>query len=65
MSRMHKPDPKLPPDAQDKRMVVVLEPEVWEEWFSVPVARARDLINVAPVTIFKASPDALRAGVRR
>ena len=25
MSRMHKPDPKLPPDRQDKRSVVAIE----------------------------------------
>ena len=25
MSRMHKPDPKLPPDQQDKRSVVAIE----------------------------------------
>ncbi|HCT39760.1 MAG TPA: DUF159 family protein [Moraxellaceae bacterium] len=65
MSKMHKPDPKLPPDAQDKRMVVVLEPEAWEDWLTVPVTKARELINVAPVAIFKADPDALRSGVRR
>lgn len=65
MSRMHKPDPKLPPDAQDKRMVVVLEPDTWEDWLTVPVARARKLITVAPAAIFKAGPDDLRTGVRR
>lgn len=26
ISRMHRPDPKLPPDQQDKRSVVVIEP---------------------------------------
>ncbi|MFC3147258.1 hypothetical protein [Piscinibacterium candidicorallinum] len=25
MSRMHKPDPKLPPDPQDKRSVIAIE----------------------------------------
>jgi putative SOS response-associated peptidase YedK len=65
MSRMHKPDPKLPPDGQDKRTVVVLEPETWEDWLTAPVAKARELITVAPAAIFKAEPDDLRAGTRR
>lgn len=61
MSRMHKPDPKLPPDAQDKRTVVVLEPETWGDWLTVPVAKARELITVAPAAIFKAGPDQTRS----
>lgn len=65
MSRMHKPNPKLPADAQDKRTVVVLEPETWEDWLTVPVAKARELITVAPAAIFKADPDDLRSGARR
>lgn len=65
MNRMHKPDPKLPPDGQDKRTVVVLEPETWEDWLTAPVAKARELITVAPAAIFKAEPDDLRAGTGR
>jgi putative SOS response-associated peptidase YedK len=61
MSRMHKPDPKLPADAQDKRTVVVLEPETWEDWLTAPVAKARELITVAPAAIFKAGPDHTRS----
>lgn len=30
MNRMHKPDPKLPHNQQDKRMVVVLDPALWD-----------------------------------
>ena len=32
MSRMHKPDPKLGPDAQDKRGVVPIELEDVDAW---------------------------------
>lgn len=32
MSRMHKPDPKLPPDQQDKRSVVAIEQGAVERW---------------------------------
>ena len=60
MSRMHKPDPKLPQEAQDKRMVVVLEAETWDEWLTVPMANARQLITLAPAAIFKAEADTYR-----
>ena len=65
MSRMHKPDPKLPPDAQDKRMVVVLEPETWDEWFTTSAAKARQLITMAPTAVFKADPDGSRQSLKR
>ncbi len=32
MSRMHKPDPKLGLDQQDKRSVVALETADWDTW---------------------------------
>lgn len=61
MSRMHKPDPKLPAQAQDKRMVVVLEPKTWDEWLTFPMADARQLITMAPTAIFNAAEDPSRA----
>lgn len=65
MARMHKPDPKLPPDAQDKRMVVVLEPETWTDWLSAPAAQAKQLITVAPATVFKAAADTMHSSAKR
>lgn len=62
MSRMHKPDPKLPSTAQDKRMVVALEPDVWDTWLEAPTSRARTLIQQAPSSVFLAQPDATRGG---
>jgi putative SOS response-associated peptidase YedK len=54
MKRMHKPDPKLGPDAQDKRSVVPLEPEDVDTWLFAPVAEAAQLIRLAPVDRFEA-----------
>lgn len=56
MNRMHKPDPKLGPDAQDKRSVVVLEPGSWDAWLRAPVAEAQALVQLSPIEIFDAGP---------
>jgi putative SOS response-associated peptidase YedK len=32
MNRMHKPDPKLPPDQQDKRSIIAIEQGELEQW---------------------------------
>lgn len=60
MNRMHKHDPKSPWDAQDKRMVVVLEQNIWEDWLTVNPVNASKLMTAASPTIFKAEPDLLR-----
>ncbi|HET8731537.1 MAG TPA: SOS response-associated peptidase family protein [Moraxellaceae bacterium] len=56
-NRMHKPDPARPADDQDKRMVVVLEPDAWDAWLTAPPAQARSLIHQAPASVFLAQPD--------
>lgn len=58
--RMHKPDPKLPKDAQDKRMVVVLEQDEWDPWLEAKPEQAKGLIRRAPISTFIAEPDAER-----
>ncbi|MES2918628.1 MAG: SOS response-associated peptidase family protein [Pseudomonadota bacterium] len=60
--RMHKPDPRQPSDAQDKRMVVVLEADAWDQWLEAPPEQARALIRQAPASIFQAEPDPERRG---
>ena len=55
--RMHKPDPRLPPEAQDKRMVVVLEADAWDSWLTAPPEQARALIRQAPASLFLAEPE--------
>ena len=56
MSRMHKPDPKLPPDRQDKRSVIPIEPEDWDEWLTCTPARAVDLLQVPTDDVFIGEP---------
>lgn len=46
MSRMHKPDPKLPPDRQDKRSVVAIEQEDVDQWLHAPVGEAAKLVRM-------------------
>ena len=56
MGRMHKPDPKIGPDAQDKRSVVAIEVEDVEAWLSGPTDEAQQLVRLAPVELFDAGP---------
>lgn len=56
MSRMHKPDPKLPPDGQDKRSVVPIEQADVDTWLHGTEAQARALIRLSPAEIFDAQP---------
>ncbi|EYC51691.1 hypothetical protein AZ34_11775 [Hylemonella gracilis str. Niagara R] len=44
MSRMHKPDPKLPPDHQDKRSVISIEVGDVDLWLQGTVDQARALL---------------------
>ena len=41
MCRMHKPDPKLGADQQDKRSLVLLEPSAFDQWLAGTVEEAR------------------------
>ena len=52
LGRLHKPDPQLPPDAQDKRSVVPLEPADWDAWLDGDEAVARALLQVPPADRF-------------
>ena len=56
MSRMHKPDPKLGPDQQDKRSVVAIEAEDVDTWLFGTQAEAQALVRLTPVEAFDASP---------
>jgi putative SOS response-associated peptidase YedK len=57
MRRMHKPDPDLPINQQDKRSVVVIERADEGQWLNGGEADARALIRLAPVEVFRAGPD--------
>lgn len=49
---MHKPDPKLGPDQQDKRSVVPIEPEHWDQWLNGSTEQALELIRVPALELF-------------
>lgn len=50
---MHKPDPKLPADQQDKRTIVSLEPNHWDQWLNGTNDLAEALIQVPEFELFK------------
>ncbi len=52
LARLHKPDPRLPADAQDKRSVVALEPDQWTSWLAGTEAQARALLGVPAESVF-------------
>lgn len=56
MSRMHKPDPKLPSDRQDKRSVIPIEMEDVDQWLAGTQKEAAELLRLAPVSVFDAAP---------
>lgn len=60
LARLHKPDPKLPPDKQDKRSLAHIEPQQWDRWFHGTVGEALQLVRPAPVEVFDQS-DAQRS----
>ena len=56
MSRMHKPDPKLGPDAQDKRSVVPIALEDVDAWLHGTQEQSQALVRHAPAETFDAGP---------
>jgi len=49
LNRLHKPDPKLPPDQQDKRAVVHIDPANWEQWLFGSERDALALMDTLPL----------------
>lgn len=56
MRRMHKPEPNLPLDAQDKRSVIPIDAGDVEQWLRGAVDEAQSLLRLAPVETFDAGP---------
>ena len=54
MGRMHKPDPKLPAHAQDKRSVVPIDPEDVEQWLFGRPEHAAALVRLSDAALFEA-----------
>jgi putative SOS response-associated peptidase YedK len=46
LSRMHKPDPNMPADKQDKRTVVPIERGEWEQWLRGTSEEAAQLVRL-------------------
>ena len=53
MRRMHKPDPKLPANQQDKRSVIPLEASNADKWLHGSMADAKALVRLAPTDFFR------------
>lgn len=60
MRRMHKPDPALPPDQQDKRSVIPVELDDIEQWLSGTTEEARELMRVPLPEAFDAGPVSMK-----
>jgi putative SOS response-associated peptidase YedK len=59
MRRMHKPDPRLPPEAQDKRSVIPIELGDVDLWLHGTAEDARTLLRLDAQQAFEAGPAAL------
>ena len=62
LARLHKPDPKLPADQQDKRSLVHVAPGNWEQWLHGSEDWARALLVPARAEVFDQA-DAQRTDV--
>ena len=60
MNRMHRPDPKRPPNMQDKRSVVPIDFENVDTWLFGTQAEAEQLVRVQPLEVFDAAPVMVR-----
>ena len=56
MSRMHKPDPKLRPEQQDKRSVIAIEFSDCEQWLLGTEDQAKSLLRAPDVGVLAAGP---------
>lgn len=56
MNRMHKPDPKLPPERQDKRSVVTIEQCDVEQWLQGTTADIMGLIRAPDMGLIRVWP---------
>jgi putative SOS response-associated peptidase YedK len=56
MSRMHKPDPKLPPDGQDKRSVVAIDLDDTDAWLRGSIEDSRLLLKAPKMVDLDGNP---------
>ncbi len=62
MSRMHKPDPKLPADRQDKRSVVAIESADVDRWLRASNEEAVGVVRAPAADLIEAGPLAAAGG---
>lgn len=56
IKRMHRPDPKRPPEMQDKRAVVPIELKDVDAWLFAPLDQAAQLVRLAADDAFSGEP---------
>lgn len=56
MSRMHKPDPQLPADQQDKRSVVAIEAEDMDQWLLGSMQEVKPLLRAPAMATINGGP---------
>jgi putative SOS response-associated peptidase YedK len=56
LNRMHKPDPALPDDAQDKRSPIPIERADWETWLHGSLEEAMALVRLPEEDLFRHGP---------
>jgi putative SOS response-associated peptidase YedK len=52
LALMHKPDPQLPADAQDKRTVIPIERNDWDKWLNGTLEEAMTLVKLPEPDLF-------------
>lgn len=52
LARLHKPDPKLPADQQDKRSLIHIDASNWQQWLHGTADEALQLIRPQPAEVF-------------
>ena len=56
MSRMHKPDAKLPPDQRDKRTVVAIEQADADQWLLGSTEEIKPLLHAPAMEFIAGGP---------
>ena len=56
-NQLHRPDPKRPPNKQDKRMVVILPEAAYADWLDAPAEQSMDFLRPYPDNQLLAVPE--------
>lgn len=64
MKRMHKPEPKIGPDQQDKRSVISIELADVEQWLTGSVVEAAEVVRLPDAELIDGGPVDVSSAVR-